>query len=67
LGAIPSLNQNLLLFFWVGWWGDVYEQTVAQVKGLTSDENWEKAFAEGGALSMQQALAIALQELQSTT
>jgi hypothetical protein len=65
LGAIPSLNKNLHMFFWLGWWRDVYERTIAQVRALTSEEAWESAFAEGGALSMQQALAIALQELQS--
>jgi hypothetical protein len=64
LGAIPVLNQNLHLFFWVGWWRDVYEQTIAHVKGLTTEEAWEKAFAEDGMLSMQQALAMALQELE---
>jgi len=64
LGAIPSLNQNLHMFFWVGWWRDVYEQAIAQVRGMTTDETWKRAFAEGGMLSMQQAQAIALQELQ---
>jgi tetratricopeptide (TPR) repeat protein len=65
LGAIPSLNQNLHMFFWLGWWRDVYEQTLAQVRALTSEEAWEKAFAEGGGLSMQQALGLATQELQT--
>ncbi|MGZ9235800.1 MAG: hypothetical protein ACXW4E_09770, partial [Anaerolineales bacterium] len=65
LGAIPSLNKNLHLFFWVGWWRDVYEQTMAQVKGMTTGETWKNAFVEGGMLSMQQAIAIALQELHS--
>jgi predicted ATPase len=65
LGAIPSLNQNLHMFFWLGWWRDVYEQTLAQVRALTSEEAWEKAFTEGGALSMQQALVLAMQELQT--
>lgn len=64
LGAIPSLNQNLHMFFWVGWWSDVYEQVIARVREMATDETWEKAFAEGGTLSMQQAMAIALQELQ---
>ena len=65
LGAIPSLNQNLHMFFWLGWWRDVYEQTLAQVRVLASEETWEKAFTEGGALSMQQALVLAMQELQT--
>jgi len=65
LGAIPSLNKNLHMFFWLGWWRDVYEQAVAQVRALTTDETWEKAFIEGETLSMPQALAIALQELQT--
>jgi hypothetical protein len=64
LGAIPSLNQNLHTFFWVGWWSDVYERAIAQGRGLTTDETWEKAFTEGGRLSVQEAMAIALQELQ---
>jgi len=41
------------MFFWLGWWRDVYEQTLAQVGEMTTDETWERAFAEGGALSMQ--------------
>jgi len=32
---------------------------------MTTDKTWESAFAEGGAFSMQQALALALQELQN--
>jgi tetratricopeptide (TPR) repeat protein len=64
LGAIPALNQNLHMFFWLGWWRDIYEQAVAQIRVMTTDETWEKTFAEGGTLSMQQAVAIALQELQ---
>jgi len=32
---------------------------------MAADETWEKAFAEGTTFSMQQAVAIALQELQS--
>ena len=64
LGAIPSLNKNLHMFFWLGWWRDVYEQAIAQVRGMTTDETWERAFAEGGTLSMQQVLAIVQQELQ---
>ncbi|HLO14751.1 MAG TPA: hypothetical protein VK206_07980, partial [Anaerolineales bacterium] len=64
LGAIPVLNQNLHMFFWLGWWRDVYEQTITQVRGMVRDEIWEKAFAEGETLSMQEALTIALQELQ---
>ena len=64
LGTIPSLNQNLHFFFWLGWWRDVYKQTVAEVHEMTTSELWEKAFAEGQALSMPEALAIALQELQ---
>jgi hypothetical protein len=64
LGAIPSLNQNIHMFFWVGWGSDVYEQAIGQLRGMTNEETWERAFAEGGALSMQQALSIALQELQ---
>lgn len=50
--------------FLAGWWRHVYEQTLAQVGEMTTDETWERAFAEGGALSMQQVLAIAQQELQ---
>lgn len=65
LGAIPTLNKNLHMFFWLGWWRDVYEQAVAWVRGMTTDETWEGAFAEGGTLSMQQTLALALQELQT--
>jgi len=65
LGVIPSLNQNLHTFFWLGWWRDVYQQTVAQVREMTTPEIWEKAFAEGEALSASEALAIALQELKS--
>jgi predicted ATPase len=65
LGAIPALNQNLHSFFWVGWWRDVYEQTVAQVKEMTTEETWKNAFEKGAAFTMQQALAIALQELLS--
>lgn len=65
LGAIPTLNQNVHMFFWLGWWSDVYEQAVAQTRSVMGDnETWEKALAEGKTLSMQQALAIALQELQ---
>jgi predicted ATPase len=66
LGAIPALNQNLHMFFWVGWWRDVYDQAIARMRGLTTTDVWEQAFAEGGALSMQEALAIAVQELQSS-
>src|ERR1044071_8635325 len=43
LGAIPTLNQNLHMFFWVGWWGDVYQQALAQIRGMTTDEVWERA------------------------
>jgi predicted ATPase len=64
LGAIPVLNKNLHMFFWVGWWRDVYEQAAAWVRGLTTPEAWARALAEGGTLSMQQAVAIATQELQ---
>jgi tetratricopeptide (TPR) repeat protein len=67
LGAVPSLNQNIHMFFWVGWGSDVYEKAVAQVRGMTTNEIWEKAFAEGGTLSIQQAMAIALQELQRSS
>lgn len=63
LGVIPSLNQNLHMFFWVGWGSDVYEQAMAQARGLTTDETWETSFAEGETLSLPQALSIALQEL----
>jgi len=65
LGAIPSLNQNIHMFFWVGWGSDVYEQAVARSREMTTDETWERAFAEGGTLSMQEALVIAVQELHS--
>jgi predicted ATPase len=65
LGAIPSLNQNLHMFFWVGWWRDVYDHAIAQMRGLITNDVWEQAFAEGGALSMQEALDIAAQELQN--
>jgi hypothetical protein len=65
LGAIPSLNQNIHMFFWVGWGNDVYEQAVARTREMTTDKAWERAFAEGSALSMPEALAIAVQELQS--
>jgi len=65
LGAIPTLNKNLHMFFWLGWWRDIYEKTLAQVRGMTTDQTWESAFAEGGTFSMQQALALALQELQT--
>jgi len=64
LGAIPSLNKNIHMFFWVGWSRDIYERAIAQIREMAADETWEKAFAEGAALSMQQAVAIALQELQ---
>jgi tetratricopeptide (TPR) repeat protein len=64
LGAVPALNQNIHMFFWVGWGSDVYERAVAQVREMTNDETWETAFEEGGTLSMQQAQTIALQELQ---
>ena len=63
LGAVPALNQNIHMFFWVGWGSDVYEQAVARVRGMTTDETWERAFAEGGTLSMQQAVELAQQEL----
>jgi hypothetical protein len=66
LGAIPSLNKNVHTFFWLGWWREIYERTIAQVRKITANETWEKAFAEGETLSMQQALTIALQELQHT-
>ncbi len=65
MGAIPSLNQNIHMFFWVGWGNDVYEQAVARSREMTTNETWESAFAEGGTLSMQEALAIAVQELQN--
>jgi hypothetical protein len=65
LGAIPSLNQNIHMFFWVGWGSDVYEQAVARSREMTTDETWKRTFVEGGRLSMQEALAIAGQELQS--
>ena len=64
LGAVPALNQNIHMFFWVGWGSDVYERAVAQVREMTNDETWETAFEEGGTLSMQQAQKIALRELQ---
>jgi hypothetical protein len=64
LSAIPSLNQNLHTFFWLGWWRNVYEQTTSQAKALTPDEIWKQAFAEGEMLSMQQAVTLALEELQ---
>ena len=64
LGAIPSLNQNLHMFFWVGWWHDVYEKSVVQVRDMAAAGTWKEAFAEGGTLSMQQAVMIALQELK---
>jgi predicted ATPase/tetratricopeptide (TPR) repeat protein len=65
LGAIPSLNVNVHMFFWLGWWRRVYEQTLAEVRVITPQETWETVFSEGKELSMQQALAIALQELQN--
>jgi tetratricopeptide (TPR) repeat protein len=65
LGAIPSLNQNVHMFFWFGWWSGVYEQIVDQVRTAADRDTGENAFAEGAGLSMQQALAIALHELQS--
>ncbi|HJS17940.1 MAG TPA: DUF4062 domain-containing protein [Anaerolineales bacterium] len=65
LGSIPGLNQNVHMFFWFGWWSGVYEQTVGQVRAAVDHDTWENAFAEGGGFSMQQALAIALHELQS--
>jgi hypothetical protein len=52
------------MFFWLGWWREVYEQTITQVRGMVPDEIWQKTFAEGETLSMQAALTIALQELQ---
>ncbi len=64
LGAVPALNQNIHMFFWVGWGSDVYERAVAQVREMTNNETWETAFAEGRTLSMQQAQTIAIQELQ---
>ena len=64
LGVIPSLTQNLHMFFWVGWGSDVYEQAVAQTRGMTTDETWEKTLAEGETLSLPQAMSIALEELQ---
>ena len=63
LGAIPALNQNIHMFFWLGWWSGVYERAVAQLHSLTNNEVWEKAFAEGEKLSLQQAVSTALQEL----
>jgi predicted ATPase len=64
LGAIPALNQNPHTFFWLGWWRNIYERTIAQVREMTADETWKRAFAEGEAFSMQQAVTIAVQELQ---
>jgi predicted ATPase len=65
LGAIPALNQNVHMFFWLGWWAEVHEKAVLWTRNAIVEETWKKAYAEGEALSMQQALAIALQELQS--
>jgi hypothetical protein len=41
-------------------------QGIVQVHDITDDETWGKAFTEGEALTMQQALAITPWELQST-
>jgi len=38
---------------------------LARSREMTTDETWERAFAEGGTLSMQEALVIAVQELHS--
>jgi len=65
LGVIPALNQNVHMFFWLGWWREVYERAIAQLRAITSQKTWEKAFAEGEALSLRGAVAIALQELHS--
>jgi hypothetical protein len=34
---------------------------------MTTNETWDEAFAEGGTLSVQQAMAIALEELQRSS
>ncbi len=65
LGAIPALNQSVHMVFWLGWWSEVHERAVLQARRVMDDATWEKTFAEGAALTMQQAAAIALQEVQS--
>jgi len=64
LGAIPPLNQNSHMFFWPGW-REMYERANAQLHAIAGEEIWEKAITEGERLSMQQALALALEELHS--
>jgi len=63
LGAIPPLSQNSHMFFWMGW-HEIYQRAVAKVREIAGAEIWEQAFAEGQTLSMPQAVALALQELQ---
>jgi hypothetical protein len=52
------------MFFWPGW-HEIYERANAQVRAIAGEAIWEEAIAEGERLSMQQALALALEELQS--
>jgi hypothetical protein len=51
------------MFFWPGW-PEIYERAKAQILAIVRDDVWEKGICEGELLSMQQALALALQELQ---
>ena len=63
LGAIPAQNENVHMFFWLGWWSEVHQNAVRSTRNDMDEETWQKAYSEGKALSMQQALEVALHEL----
>jgi hypothetical protein len=63
LGAIPALNENVHMFFWLGWWAEVHEKAVLLTRNCVDEEIWQKAYSEGEVFSMQEALEVALQEL----
>lgn len=64
LGAIPPLNVKAHMYYWAGW-NALYQRALANARQLTVDTLWEKAFAEGMSLSMQEAVGIALHELNA--
>jgi predicted ATPase len=63
LGAIPSLNETVHMFFWLGWWAEVHQKAVLLTRNCLDEEAWQKAYSEGKTFSMQQALEVALHEL----
>jgi tetratricopeptide (TPR) repeat protein len=64
LAAIPPLNEKAHMYYWAGW-NKLYERALAQAREMTEADLWNRTFAEGATLSMQEAVGIALSELHA--